>query len=263
MNDKLSVPQIVHSELCVSCGHCIAVCPKASISHSDFPRSNIKPVNHRSHLSLNQLLELFRTRRSIRSFKQKPVEDSLLKKIIEGARFAPSTNNIQSTEYIIVKDKIILKNITEMTVKYLDKFVKTLHNPITRNLWRILSKDSTTNILERIPEYVYIVNAYQKNQDLILHNAPVLLFFHAKKSIGFSNVNADLALQNALLAIHGLGLGSFYAGYVTAACQKETSIPRLLNIPNDHRIYGCLAIGYPKLIYDNWIERKPPQIKWM
>ena len=70
-------------------------------------------------------------------------------------------------------------------------------------------------------------------------------------------------LINALLVIHGLGLGGFYAGYVTAACQKETSIPKLLNIPKDHRICGCLAIGYPKLIYENWIERKPPQIKWM
>ena len=48
--------------------------------------------------------EVIKKRRSVRVFKQKPVQDDLVKKILEAACWAPSAGNMQSWEFIIVKD---------------------------------------------------------------------------------------------------------------------------------------------------------------
>jgi nitroreductase len=50
------------------------------------------------------LRELFKKRRSIRRFKQDPVPDDYIQKIIEAARWAPSGANTQPWEFIVVGD---------------------------------------------------------------------------------------------------------------------------------------------------------------
>jgi nitroreductase len=50
-------------------------------------------------------------RRSIRRFKQKKIPLSILKKLINAARFAPSGANIQPCEFIVVDRKVIVDKI--------------------------------------------------------------------------------------------------------------------------------------------------------
>jgi nitroreductase len=49
------------------------------------------------------VLEAIKGRRSIRKFKKDPVDDAVVKKIIEAGIWAPSAGNLQSWEVIIVK----------------------------------------------------------------------------------------------------------------------------------------------------------------
>lgn len=45
-----------------------------------------------------------KTRRSIRKFKQKPIPKSVLTKILESGRLAPSAGNLQPCEFIVVNE---------------------------------------------------------------------------------------------------------------------------------------------------------------
>lgn len=261
--DNDSIPTLVNDELCVSCGHCIAICPSNAISHIDFPNGSIKPVDQKIIPSVKQILELIRSRRSIRVFKYKSVEKEKIERIIQGACFAPSANNIQSTQFVVVQNKDTLNEITKLTVDYLKSIVKKLQNPILKPVLSIFVKNKIDSTRQKIPDYVKIINAFDNGNDLIIHNAPVLIFFYAEKNIGFSDVNANLALQNATFTCQTLGLGCFYAGYVIVACRHDRSVQNLLNIPITHCIYGCLAIGYPKFEFKNWIQRKSSKIEWL
>ncbi len=49
------------------------------------------------------VFDLFRLRRSVRSFTSENVSDEEVKKILEAARWAPSAGNIQPWEFIIVR----------------------------------------------------------------------------------------------------------------------------------------------------------------
>lgn len=261
--EKDSIPEFTHEELCFSCGHCVAVCPQGAITHMDFPQGSIKAVNQEILPSLEQIFEMVRTRRSIRAFKDKPVEKELIEKIIDGARFAPSGHNVQSTEFVVVQNKDMLNKIVELTASYFAKTAKQFRNPIIRMLLLMVARNEVEGALHLLPDFDRVVNEVQNRKDTVLFNAPTLLVFHADKSIDKSDVNASLALHNASLVIQGLGIGSFYAGYLVSACKRDNSIPNLLSIPNSHKIYGALAFGYPKFKYKNWMERRPPKIKWV
>lgn len=54
-------------------------------------------------------------RRSIRRFKQKKINDDILKKLVNAARLAPSAANLQPLEFIVIKDKEICNKIFDTT----------------------------------------------------------------------------------------------------------------------------------------------------
>ena len=63
---------------------------------------------------MNDILNLLKTRRSIRKYKDKPVEEEKIQKCLEAARWAPSASNKQPWEFIVVKDKQVRKKLSEI-----------------------------------------------------------------------------------------------------------------------------------------------------
>ena len=51
------------------------------------------------------VMEAIKTRRSIRSYKDQPVEPARLQQVLEAARLAPSANNRQDWKFIVVQDQ--------------------------------------------------------------------------------------------------------------------------------------------------------------
>ena len=49
-------------------------------------------------------LDLVKTRRSVRTYLEKPVPEDVLLRILESARLAPSANNRQPWRFVVVKD---------------------------------------------------------------------------------------------------------------------------------------------------------------
>ncbi len=60
-----------------------------------------------------ELMEVIQKRRSIRRFKDTPIEDDKLKRVLEAARLAPSARNLQDWKFIIVKDKATREKLME------------------------------------------------------------------------------------------------------------------------------------------------------
>ena len=65
---------------------------------------------------IDDLLELIKTRRSIRSFTQDPVTDIEINTLLEAARFAPSNSNRQAWKFLVVKN-IDIKTKIAISVK--------------------------------------------------------------------------------------------------------------------------------------------------
>ena len=62
-----------------------------------------------------ETLEAIRTRRSIRTFTEKPVSREIIEQVIDGARLAPSANNVQPWEFVVVTDQTTRESIANTT----------------------------------------------------------------------------------------------------------------------------------------------------
>ena len=261
--EKGTVPKIMDTADCLDCGHCVAICPTQAISHSIFPSGSIYPVHLEMLPNTEQVMELLRSRRSVREFRNKPIERELIEQVIEGARFAPSAHNVQSTEFIVIQDKAVLSQIVQLTVDRMKLWRNLIKNPVIWAFIRLFTGKATqTNLEGFAKDFAELVRRYEQGTDPVLHDAPTLLLFHANQYAGFAGTNANLALQNASLICETVGLGAFYTGYVVAACGSNPRMSKLLKLSPNHKVYGGLAIGYSKLRYHNWMERKPAHIQW-
>ncbi len=66
------------------------------------------------------LFEAIKTRRSIRRYKDTPVEDEKLQNVLEAVRMAPSWANMQCWRLVVVKDKTMKGKISELS--YVESF---------------------------------------------------------------------------------------------------------------------------------------------
>ena len=55
------------------------------------------------------------SRRTIRKFRQTPIPEDVLKKMINAARLAPQASNLQPIKYIVVDDKDLLEPVFATT----------------------------------------------------------------------------------------------------------------------------------------------------
>ncbi|MFC1884966.1 nitroreductase family protein [Thermodesulfobacteriota bacterium] len=253
--DKDSIPDILaeNLEFCLLCGHCAAICPTGALAHDSFPPDSIVPVRKEVLPSAEQVIEMLRMRRSIREFKDKPVERELIERVLDVARLAPSDHNRQSTEYTVVQERSTLDKIISLSVAYYEGLVEMFRSAPAED-------GEKPAFLSELEGFVDILKT---GQDLLLYNAPLFVAFHAEESFGFPAENANIALSYAMLAGMSLGLGGFYTGFVVMACRDNKEIQQLLSLPDNHHIYGGLAMGYPKFKYRNWIERKTPKVRWI
>lgn len=261
--DKAEGFALVQNEKqCVNCGQCLAICPNNVITHKNFLKESIVDIDKERVPTEDQIFNLIKTRRSIRSFKDMPVEREKIEKIIEAACYAPNAHNHPTTEYIVIQDKEIMDEITKYSIEYFKGLVKTFKSPVARKTAGFLVPNMIKNLYSMLEDLNKVVNRYNSGRDLILHNCPALIIFHGSDRISFSDVNASLALQNATYMAQGLNLGSFYCGYVVATAQKTKSINKLLSLPKHNKILGALAVGYPNITHTKWIERKVAKILW-
>ena len=63
---------------------------------------------------MDDVLNLLKSRRSIRKYKDKPVEEEKIQKCLEAARWAPSASNKQPWEFLIVTDEATRIKLSEL-----------------------------------------------------------------------------------------------------------------------------------------------------
>jgi len=61
------------------------------------------------------VLEAIKTRRSIRKYEKRPVPEELLEKILEAGRWAPSANNAQPWNFIVLRDEGIRRELARVS----------------------------------------------------------------------------------------------------------------------------------------------------
>ena len=101
-------------ERCIKCGHCVAVCPSGAFNHYLMDAEQCVEID-KALLPSSQSVEHFlKSRRSIRTYKDAPLERKMLEKLIDIARYSPSGHNVQPVIWIIVSVRDKLKRLGDL-----------------------------------------------------------------------------------------------------------------------------------------------------
>ncbi|MEG0378763.1 MAG: nitroreductase family protein, partial [Eubacterium sp.] len=104
---------------CIKCGHCIAVCPEEAVTLTDYDMSEVKAYDADTFdIPSEKLMNFIKFRRSVRHFKDNPIEKEKLEKVIEAGRFTPTGSNKQGVSYIVIRENV--RKLTELGLKSLN-----------------------------------------------------------------------------------------------------------------------------------------------
>ena len=180
------------------------------------------------------LSEIYRNRRSVRSYRDKPVSMEIIQKIINDSILAPSAGNEQPWKFIVVRKRVMIDRI---------------------------SADCKKNFLERIaahpddPAKKY-VKMHQNEAFHIFYHAPAVVFITGEAQV--KNLLADCALAACyfMFSATSLGLGTCWVNF---GRELSPELRKELGIAENLEIVAPLALGYPKII-PGIPSRKEPQI---
>lgn len=228
-------PEATNPKNCIECGQCVAVCSCSAIDNIKTPLSNQIDIEKFPIIDSNTAEYFLRSRRSIRCYKDTSVPEEKLMKLVDIARFAPTASNSQGISYIIVRNKKILEEATEIIIQWMEQ---QLENPIHFSF----------------PRHV---QAYRNDgMDTVLRNAPHLILATSSKDFKNGIKNTISAFSYLELFATSLGLGSCWAGlFEMCAFSNYYPLMKLFNIPEDKVITGAVMVGYPKYKYKKIVDR--------
>jgi nitroreductase/NAD-dependent dihydropyrimidine dehydrogenase PreA subunit len=231
-------------ELCVRCGHCVAVCPTGSLSHRVVSLERCTPLKNELRISAEACEQFLRSRRSIRVYKNRPVSQDELQRLIELARYAPSGHNSQGAKWLVLGNREELNSLAGIVVDWMRRVIVNM------------PELAVFMHLERT------VQRWESGEDVILRGAPAVIVTHAAKEDRLAPSTCTIALSYLELAATGLGLGTCWAGYFNMAATTFLPLMAALGLPEGHQAMGSMMVGYPAFTYQRLPSRKKPAITW-
>lgn len=242
--DEVPEPTEDFEDYCLACGHCVAVCPTAALSLNWLDPEKCLPLRKEYALTSEKAEQFLRTRRSIRNFKDKPVERQKLAKLLEMACFAPSAKNNQPWHWTVIENQTEVRRLAGMVIDWMRSVIEQYPGKAEQS------------------GFIRVVSAWDAGEERICRGAPHVMVVHGDKDYAFGAEDCALALSYLELFAPTLGLGSCWGGYFYSAANAYPPLFEALGLPADHRAFGAVMVGYPRLKYQRSPLRKEPQVNW-
>jgi nitroreductase len=187
-------------------------------------------------MDIDRFINLLKSRRSIRAYKPDPIPDEYVQKIIEAAQWAPSGGDSQPWEFIVIKKKGTKDRIADLFVES-TKPIRQAELTREKEL-RVpaLEREVVEPGFKNAPVFILLSGDPRLNEAF-----PLLVYQQSGTEVLISNLaSAFLCMQ---LAAKSLGLGSQWVS--AAGGVMEASLKKLLDIPEEFKIYDMMAVGYP------------------
>ena len=201
---------------CVACGHCMMVCPTGAIAvegRSLAPVQLFDLPDKSSASSYESLLALLQRRRSIRKFKDKPVEAEKINQILEAAQTAPMGIPPSDVHVMVLENKKQVRIFAEEFSVYL-KSIRWMASKWFLMLMRPFWGKETDEMMQEFikPVFDIYVDEMEKGENWINYDAPLAMYFYGSPYT--DPADPIIAATYAMLAGESLGLGTCMLGAV-------------------------------------------------
>lgn len=194
--------------------------------------------------------EIIQTAGTGRYYKEDPIPDDVLNRILSATRWAPQGGNRQPNRYVVVRDAAKKKALREMYFPIWREYLAAAgvgEIAIRGNaVPKLLSDaDHFAEHFDKVPVIV-VVCAHLEDihpTDLELDRDPIVY-----------GASVYPAVQNMLLAARAEGVGGTLT---TLLCKEEPQVKTLLNIPDGYATAAHVALGYLSVPFPKKLTRLP------
>jgi nitroreductase len=152
------------------------------------------------------ILDIIKTRRSVREFKEQEIPEKAIDVLIEALRWAPSAGNLQSRKFYFVFNETIRNRLAQAGLRH--DFV---------------------SFVARAPLVV-----------VACADLRIASHYGERGTHLYCIQDTAASVQNLLLAAHDLGLGTCWVGAF-----KEEEVKGILKMPENLRPVVMVPVGYP------------------
>ena len=188
----------------------------------------------------NETISTIHNRRSVRQFRDCPVEDHLIEKVLDAANRAPSAHNQQAWRFIVIqgRKKSDLAKLVSQKAPDFNKPISTILRMAARTI-------------ASAPTVIAVMNTGQ-----FIANGSSLFRVNRQDALDFFRTmeiqSSAAAVENLLLAANSLGLGSLWLGILYVV--KDEVMEFIHESAGE--FMAIVPIGYPAKIPEG-PQKKP------
>lgn len=273
-------PRLKADYACFSCYNCLIACPRKAISivepyhvdegffktlpHSLPARPPAKPLDADGEADEWNVIEraVF-NRRSVRNFKEKAVPETLIRRVLEAGRFAPSAGNCQPWRFVVVTDQEMIHEMDEAiwgglnllyTIYKDDEMVKNLAAG-----YELVPQPGTYDPRVMLGGMGSIA---RRDTAPLLGAAAVILILGDERAVSGPEIAAGICGQNMNLVANSLGIKSCWVGFASAI-NLMPPIKEKLGIDYPWKVITALVLGWPRFKQEGVVAREYRPVTWL
>lgn len=226
--DENNNPQATASQRCIGCQHCIAICPVGAISVFDKNPDEAEKIYAQNP---DMILNLIKSRRSDRNFKQENVDKEKLDKLKDMLSWVPTGCNCRKLHFSFIDD-----------IEVMNEFRNYTNNKVVS----ALGKKPIKAVAEKFSNYAKLL---LKGHDIIFRGAPHMV-------VVANHVNAPCAKEDAIIALsyfelyaQSMGLGTCWCGLADSCMKLFPELCEYMGIPDGYKPEYAMLFGVKDVNY--------------
>ncbi len=228
--DENNHPKILNESWCIKCQHCMAICPVGAISVFDKDPENSEKIYAQNP---DMILNLIKSRRSSRIYKQENVEKEKLDKLKAMLNYPPTGCNYHKLHFSFIED---IELMNEIKAHVNEKIINAL------------TKTPIKVITEKFSRYT---RSFLSGKDVIFRDAPHMLVVSNSIKAPCAKEDAIIALSYFELYAQSLGLGTCWCGYAQTCLNIFPELCEYLEIPDGYQpgyvmLFGNKDVNYSR-----------------
>ena len=237
--DENKIP-VLDENRCVKCQHCLAVCPVGALSIMGKNPEDSEPCG--KALDETQLLNLIKTRGSIRHYVKENLDKERMDKLKEMLKWTPTGVNNHRLNFSFVDDVEVMDEIRNYAN---GKLLQIVQNPALKHL---------AGKFERYK------NAFLRGEDIIFREAPHMLVVSTPLDAPCKDIDPIIALSYFELYAQSMNIGTCWCGLAYALLKMFPEICDHLEIPEGYKLGYVMLFGPKDIEYKRGTQPEEAKI---
>jgi len=268
-------PELKDEYECFSCSNCMVVCPTDAISIAEIyhvtegfwitephplpAKMPLQPRDKDGNLDeWNAIERAVLQRRSVRNFKDEPVPDHLIRRVLEAGRFAPSAGNCQPWQFIVITDKAMIAKMDELTWSTVSGMHGMYMNDDMISQLAPMVEASPGLFDPRVAQGG--MGAIVKKHLPASLNAPCAILLVAdSRAISGPELNIGICGENMNLVANSLGIKACWNGFLALGV---SAIADQIDLKPNWSVITTLVLGWPAFKQEGMVPREYRPVTW-